>query len=60
MIDAATLEKWTLLARRDDCFTAADSFVPSDIRRMLVEIERLRNIENKLLKVFADGGVTRK
>lgn len=41
-IDQAKLENWTALARRDDCFTAADGFVPSDIREMLGEIRRLR------------------
>lgn len=41
-IDSAKLEKWMQLARRDDCFTASDGFVPSDIREMLGEITRLR------------------
>lgn len=42
-IDAARLEKWIELARRDDCFTAAAGFIPSDIREMLGEIRRLRD-----------------
>jgi len=42
MIDQKRLEKWQELARRDDCFTAADAFVPSDVREMLAEIRRFR------------------
>lgn len=39
MIDPETLKTWTEWARRDDCWKL---FIPSDIRLMLGEIERLQ------------------
>lgn len=42
MITDALLLEWQRKARRDDCFTSYDAFVPSDIRQMIGEIQRLR------------------
>ena len=39
MISSEQLQEWIKVSRRDDCF---DRLVPSDVRLMLGEIDRLR------------------
>ena len=44
------------LARRDDCFTAYDGFVPSDIRGLIMELEAAYIVMNRMADIAVDFG----
>ncbi len=43
------VKKWKEVARRDDLF---DNMVPSDVRMLVKEIERLQKIEKDYIKLM--------
>ena len=47
------VKKWKMLARQDDLF---DHMVPSDVRVLIQEIERLQKIEKEHINLMHDVG----
>lgn len=50
------LQKMKALARRDDCFTAHDGFVPSDIRELIAEVETAYAVMGEMADIAAEFG----